>query len=406
MDLHGWLVGLGVAAVVVAASWVVLIVAARRLPAGPLRELAAFLPACVTAARRLRRDPRVPRRAKVVVALAGLWVLSPIDLIPEFLPVIGPLDDVVVVALAFRYAARRVPRDVVLDAWPADPTLLERLLGPADRPRRDWGDVAGRTRGAFRDDRTTLTAAGVAFYAFLSLVPALAASVSVYGLFVDPEKVDTHVRRTFAVLPDDAQELLVSQLSRIVDRSSGALGLSFVVAVLVALWSASKGAAHLIDAIGDAYGQERRRGFVHRRAVAAACTLGALAVAAVAATALAALPDRVQAGPARWLVYISVWIGLALAALVGLAALYRLGAGDEPQWSWLAPGSTLALALIVLVTVGLHVYVANFGSYDATYGALAGVVILLLWLHFVALIVIVGAQVNAATVSASSGRRR
>jgi len=110
-------------------SWGVLVVLARRLPPGVLKDLAAFLPACVTAARRLRNDPRVPSRAKVAVGLAALWVLSPIDLIPEFLPVIGPLDDVVVAALALRYAARRVPRSVLLEAWPAEPRLLERLLG-------------------------------------------------------------------------------------------------------------------------------------------------------------------------------------------------------------------------------------------------------------------------------------
>jgi uncharacterized membrane protein YkvA (DUF1232 family) len=119
------LVALGV----VLASWVLLVVLARRLPPGLLKDLAGFLPACVTLVRRLRRDPRVPRRAKVVVALAGLWVLSPVDLIPEFLPVIGPLDDVVVVALALRYAARRVPRDVLYEAWPGERRLLERLIG-------------------------------------------------------------------------------------------------------------------------------------------------------------------------------------------------------------------------------------------------------------------------------------
>ena len=118
---------LGVAAVV--GSWAVLVVLARRLPPGTLKEVAGFLPACVTLIRRLRRDPRVPRRAKVVVALAGLWVVSPIDLIPEFLPVIGPLDDALVVALALRYAARRVPREVLLAAWPADPATVERLIG-------------------------------------------------------------------------------------------------------------------------------------------------------------------------------------------------------------------------------------------------------------------------------------
>ena len=120
-------VHLGVAAVV--GSWAVLVVLARRLPPGTLKEVAGFLPACVTLIRRLRRDPRVPRRAKVVVALAGLWVVSPIDLIPEFLPVIGLLDDALVVALALRYAARRVPREVLLAAWPADPATVERLIG-------------------------------------------------------------------------------------------------------------------------------------------------------------------------------------------------------------------------------------------------------------------------------------
>src|SRR6187200_3396907 len=101
-------------------TWLLMVVLARRLPAGAAKDLATVLPACVTTCRRLRKDPRVPLRAKVAVAVAGLWVLSPIDLIPEFLPVIGPLDDVLVVALAFRYAARRVPRDVLLDAWPGD----------------------------------------------------------------------------------------------------------------------------------------------------------------------------------------------------------------------------------------------------------------------------------------------
>src|SRR2546421_835918 len=112
----------------VVGSWAILVVLARRPPPGTAKDLATVLPACATTARRLRRDPRVPVRAKIAVAVAGLWVISPIDLIPEFLPVIGPLDDVVVVAIALRYAARRVPREVIVEAWPAEPRLLERLL--------------------------------------------------------------------------------------------------------------------------------------------------------------------------------------------------------------------------------------------------------------------------------------
>jgi uncharacterized membrane protein YkvA (DUF1232 family) len=119
------------AAVVAACSWALLAVLAARLPEGHLKELAAFLPACLTTVGRLRGDARVPRRARFVVAFAGLWVLSPIDLIPDFLPVIGPLDDAIIVALALRYAAGQVPRAVLLEAWPGSPVVLERLLGPA-----------------------------------------------------------------------------------------------------------------------------------------------------------------------------------------------------------------------------------------------------------------------------------
>lgn len=133
--LRDWLIGLGIAACCLVLSWLVLLVLARRLPPGVLRDLVAFLPDCVTAVRRLRKDPRVPRRAKVAIVIAGIWVASPIDLIPEFIPVLGPLDDIVVVALALRYAGRQVPRAVLLEAWPGDARLIERLLGtPRTRP--------------------------------------------------------------------------------------------------------------------------------------------------------------------------------------------------------------------------------------------------------------------------------
>ena len=127
-----WFKLIVVAAAVMVGLWGLLALLAARLPAGLLKDLAGFLPACVTLVRRLRADPRVPWQAKAAAVLAGLWVLSPVDLLPEFLPVIGPLDDVVVVALALRYAARRVPREVLLEAWPGEPRLLERLIGGPD----------------------------------------------------------------------------------------------------------------------------------------------------------------------------------------------------------------------------------------------------------------------------------
>ncbi|GIF71547.1 YkvA family protein [Asanoa siamensis] len=134
--MREWLVRLAIAFGVLLASWALLFVLARRLPPGILRDLAAFIPDCVTAARRLRKDPRVPRRAKIAVVFAGLWVASPIDLIPEFIPIIGPLDDIVVVALCLRYAGRQVPREVLLEAWPGEPRLINRLLGDPARGGR------------------------------------------------------------------------------------------------------------------------------------------------------------------------------------------------------------------------------------------------------------------------------
>src|SRR3954452_23285881 len=124
MDLRLLLTIAGVALGLWVLSWIVMVLFARRLPPGALRDAAEFLPACVTTARRLRGNDAVPRRAKVALLIAIVWVLSPIDLLPEFLPVIGPLDDVVAVVLLLRYAARAIPRDVVLEAWPGEPRPL------------------------------------------------------------------------------------------------------------------------------------------------------------------------------------------------------------------------------------------------------------------------------------------
>lgn len=129
--------GLG-ALVVLVLLWGLVVLLARRLPPGTAREAVLFIPHAVVTVKRLLRDPRVPKRVKVALGLAGIWALSPVDLIPEFLPVIGGLDDLVVVALALRYAARHTPPDVIRAAWPGDARLLDRLLA-RNLPRRPEG---------------------------------------------------------------------------------------------------------------------------------------------------------------------------------------------------------------------------------------------------------------------------
>lgn len=136
--MSSWLRATVIGVTMLLGSWALLVVLAARLPPGAVKELAGVLPNCVRTARTLWRHPAVPRNAKLAVGFAALWCISPIDLVPEFLPVIGPLDDVVVVGLALRYAARRIPREVLDEAWKGEPSTLDRLLGQApeaDEPR-------------------------------------------------------------------------------------------------------------------------------------------------------------------------------------------------------------------------------------------------------------------------------
>lgn len=129
--MHDWLRVVLLAAILIVGTWALLALLASRLPPGLLRDLAAFVPDCVTTVRRLRRDPRLPRRARVAVVLAGLWLLSPIDLLPEFLPGIGPLDDIVVAALVLRWVAKRLGRGYLRAHWPGGDegfAMVERLL--------------------------------------------------------------------------------------------------------------------------------------------------------------------------------------------------------------------------------------------------------------------------------------
>ena len=134
VDGRDWLAWTLPAVACVLVLYGVLVVLARRLQPGPLRDLARLLPDCAVALRRLHRDPRVPTRVRVALWVGLLWVVSPVDLIPEFIPVLGPLDDVLVVALVLRYAVRTCPPEAVADAWPGDPDVLRRLTGVRRSP--------------------------------------------------------------------------------------------------------------------------------------------------------------------------------------------------------------------------------------------------------------------------------
>jgi membrane protein len=265
---------------------------------------------------------------------------------------------------------------------------------------RGWKDVVVRTWREMRRDNVPLLAAGVAFYALLALVPSLVAFVSIYGLVADPSEIQRNVDDALAAAPTEVQNLVESQLRAIVDAEPSGLRLGALVGLVVALWSASAGMKHLIEAVNKAYGEDEARGFVKLRGLALVLTVGAIVVLAVSAALLIVLPatldDSGSQGAARTGLLIVRWPLFAAIALVGLAVIYRYAPDRQnARWRWVSPGAVMATVVWVIASVGFSIYTSNFSNYNETYGALGAIVVVMLWLYITTYVIIAGAELNA-----------
>jgi membrane protein len=275
-----------------------------------------------------------------------------------------------------------------------------RAESPAQIPRAGWKDVLLRVKAEAKEDDVSLLGGGVAFFALLALVPALVAIVSIYGLFASESTVVRQVGDVLGAAPQEVRELVTTQLRSIVSGSKAGVSVAAALGIVVALWSASSGMGHLIGAINLAYDEHDDRGFVRVRAISLALTLGAVLFLVVAFGTIAVLPaalaktgldvaGRVVVGVLRWVV-------LLLGMMVGLSVLYRYGADrSDPKWSWASPGAVVATVAWILVSLLFSLYTANFGNYNETYGTLAGIVVVMLWLYLTAVVIILGAELNA-----------
>jgi membrane protein len=268
---------------------------------------------------------------------------------------------------------------------------------PTEIPGQGWKDVGRRVVAQLREDHVSLSSAGVAFFAFLAMIPALAAIVSIYGLFADPQQVQDAFGEATGALPQEARDLLESQLTSIVDRSAGALGIGVVTGLIAALWSASSGMAHLVEAVNLAYNEDEKAGFLKRRGRALLATIGAVVVAGAAVFAFRLIGGlETDQAAIRWLLGAAVWVGLAALFLAAMTLLYRHGPDrDAARFRWVTPGALIALLTWVGGSLLFQLYVTNLGSYNETYGALAAVVLLLLWLFLTAFAILLGAEVNS-----------
>lgn len=273
---------------------------------------------------------------------------------------------------------------------------------PAEIPGRGWKDVLARTAAEAKSDQVTLLAAGVAFFGLLALVPALVALVSVYGLVADPSDVARHVGDLLGAAPAEMRDLVENQLEAVTERSSSSAGIGAFIGIAVALWSASSGMKHLIEALNAAYDEEEGRGFLEVRGLSLLLTVGAVVFLLVAFGVVAIVPTLLEGSAlddaGRIAIQVLRWPALALAFGSALAVLYRYGPSrDDAEWRWVTPGAGVATILWLVGSGLFSLYVSRFGTYDETYGSLGSVVVAMLWLFLTALVVVLGAELDAET---------
>jgi membrane protein len=271
---------------------------------------------------------------------------------------------------------------------------------PGDIPARGWRDVAVRVKRELARDHVSIIAAGVAFYGFLAIFPAVAAIISIYGLVADPAGIQRQLLQLTGILPHDVREMLGRELTQIAGSSGKALSLGLVTGIALALWSAHQGVTALFQALDIAYGEEEKRGFFKFNGLALLFTLGAILFVVVAMALVIALPPALGfiglSSFAEKAIELLRWPVLAAAVLLGVGLLYRHGPSRTPaRWRWINLGSVVATALWLLASLGFSWYVAHFGSYNKTYGSVAAIVILLVWFYMSAYVVLLGAEINA-----------
>jgi membrane protein len=273
-------------------------------------------------------------------------------------------------------------------------TRSVRAAGPGGA---GWKDVLLRVRSQVRDDSVPLLSAGVAFYAMLSIFPALIAVVSVYGLVAEPETARVQVQKLAGVLPGEARQTLTGQLEALTHSAGRGLSLGAVLGILVAVLAASAGMRALIVGLNVAFDRVETRRFLRLRGLAMLLTLGAILSMAVAIGIIVVLPVVTDLlGPVGRVVLAVVrWPVLAGLMLVGLAVLYRWAPDRaDARLRWLSWGSLLATALWLLGSALFSLYVNSFANYNRTYGVLGAVIVLLIWLFLSSFVVLVGAELN------------
>lgn len=275
---------------------------------------------------------------------------------------------------------------------------------PTEIPAKGWKDVLYRVYLEFQKDRVLSVAAGVTFYTLLAIFPAVAALVSLYGLFTDPSTINDHLSLLQGVMPSGALEIIGDQVKRITAKGGTTLGITFFTSLAISLWSANAGMKAMFDALNIVYEEEEKRSFIQLNLRSLAFTFGALVFVIVAIGCIVVLPVAlnflgyfgISISPKAWYIALLRWPALLAVLLFVLALLYRYGPSrDLPRWRWVTPGSLTAGVVWLAASIGFSWYVAHFGSYNETYGSLGAAIGFMTWIWISSTIVLLGGEINA-----------
>ncbi|MGG5888993.1 YihY/virulence factor BrkB family protein [Falsiroseomonas sp. HC035] len=271
---------------------------------------------------------------------------------------------------------------------------------PSEIPARGWWQVAKRTLSQASEDRLLTEAAGITFYTLLALFPAIAALVSLYALVADPATIQGHLEALGGVVPGGGMDIINEQVSRVAETATGTLGFGAIAGLLVSLWSANQAAKAVFDALNVVYEEHEKRSFIKLTVTTLLFTLGFIVFAILTMVAVVALPVVLGfvglGSTVEALLAYGRWPLLLLVVSLVLACLYRWGPSRaKARWRWVTWGSAFAALAWLGVSAIFSWYVANFGSYNETYGSLGAVIGFMTWIWISAAVILLGAEVNA-----------
>jgi membrane protein len=271
---------------------------------------------------------------------------------------------------------------------------------PSEIPKRGWKDILWRVYTRITECRVIAVAAGVTFYALLAIFPAIAALISIYGLFSDPGTIAGHLDSISSFVPGGAIDVIRDQMNRVASQGAGTLGLAFIVGLGISLWSANAGIKAMFDALNVVYGENEKRSFIRLNLISLSLTLAAIGFLLLALALIAVVPLALKylglESATQWIIAASRWPLLFIAVSLGLAVLYRYGPGrNEPQWRWVTPGSMFAALVWIAVSLLFSWYAENFGSYNKTYGSLGAIIGFMTWIWLSTIVILAGAAIDA-----------